>query len=141
MPQKQLQRKEQEEKVMRGRRTVKWWIPEGHFNQNIYAFISFIKKGCRENSFVQVAGTCWKLLGYLILIFRENFLCQESSLSHFFWFLRLHFHEDTEGAFDWHLELAGSACIIDSSCLWNQRLHKVSLAVFWITWNRVGWAL
>lgn len=118
---------------------VQLWVPEGHFNQSIYVFISFINGGSAENCY---CANCWNMLETTKLLntdFKGKFLCHEFFLSHFFWFLRLHFHEDTEGAFDWHLELTHSACTIGRSCLWIQRLYKVPLAVFWITWNRVGW--
>lgn len=134
MPQRQLQRRN------RGRRRwgenklceiVAPWRPLQPEHLCLYLFHKW--ELCRKVflcKWLEHIGNYW-ITWYWYL---RKIFCQESFPPHFFWFSSLHFHEDTEGAFDWHLELAHSAGITGRFCLCT-----VSSAVFWITWNRVGW--
>lgn len=60
MPLKQLRRKEQGEQVMGGETSsVKWWVPESHFNQSICSFLSFINGVSAENIY---CANVWSML-------------------------------------------------------------------------------
>lgn len=64
--------------------SMKLWVPEGHFNQNIYAFISFINGGSTED-FSGASG--WNMLETTALLHTDiqvKLLCHKSFLSHLF---------------------------------------------------------
>ena len=69
---------------MRGRQTLKLWVPDGHFNQSIYAFISLINGGSVEDF---SCANIWNMLETTALLdtdIQEKFSVKNPFLPTFF---------------------------------------------------------